>query len=176
MKRYLLLFAIVLFAVVKVANAQTGAESLKVFWPDEYKWKIASNQQNQTARMIELLPGNETLNNWTMIGTMTVMKGIKNSDVTNIMKTIFDKTKGRATKARLVVVERGTSAKNPWIIFKIESPAFVNSKIPESQFYYVIQGNQSLYTNFVAIKQDMLGPLFVEKWAKVFKRSKLIYN
>jgi len=176
MKRYLILLAIALFSIVKATNAQTSAESLKVFWPDEYKWKIASNQQNQTARMIELIPGNETLNNWTMIGTMTVMKGINNSDVTNVMKTIFDKTRGRAPKARLVVVERGVSAKNPWIIFKIESPAFVNSKTPESQFYYVIQGNQSLYTNFVAVKQDMLGPLFVEKWAKVFKRSKLIYN
>jgi hypothetical protein len=176
MRRFLFLFTIALIAVVTIAKAQTGAESLKVFWPDEYKWKIASNQQNKTARMIELIPGNETLNSWTMIGTMTVMKGVKNMDMSGAMKMIFDKTKSRAPKARLVAIERGGTAKNPWIMFKIESPNFTNSNTPESQMYYVIQGNQSLYTNFIAVKQASLGPLFIEKWARVFKRSKLIYN
>lgn len=176
MKRYLFILAAAIFAIINTAKAQTGAESLKVFWPDEYKWKIGSNQQNATARMIELIPGNETLNNWSMIGTMMSMKGVINSDMTNVMKAIFDKTRGRSPKARLIMVERGGTAKNPWIMFKIESPYFTNSKIPESQYYYVIQGNQSLYTNFVAVKQASLGPLFVEKWAKVFKKSKLLYN
>jgi hypothetical protein len=176
MKKCFFIFAIAVIAMVKTAIAQTGTESLKVFWPDEYKWKIASNQKNQTARMIELIPGNETLNNWSMIGTMMSMKGVSNSDMTNVMKALFDKTKARSPKARLVMVEKGGTAKNPWIMFKIESPYFTNSKVPESQYYYVIQGNQNLFTNFVAVKQASLGPLFVEKWAKIFKKSQLIYN
>jgi len=126
--------------------------------------------------MLELIPGNETLTNWTMIGTMTVMKGVKNMDMSGAMKMIFDKTKSRAPKAKLVTIERGGTATNPWIMFKIESPSFTNSNIPESQMYYVIQGNQSLYTNFIAVKKDMLGPLFVETWAKIFKKSKLNYQ
>jgi hypothetical protein len=175
MKRYLFLFAAALLALT-TASAQTGSESLKVYWPVEYKWKIGSDQQTPTARMLELIPANETLSNWTMIATMTVLKGVKNMDMSGAMKMIFDKTKGRAPKARLVAIERGGTAKNPWIIFKIESPSFTNSKTPESQMYYVIQGNQSLYTNFIAVKQDMLGPLFIERWAKIFKRSKLNYK
>jgi len=176
MKRYIFFFAIALLSLANTANAQTGAESLKIYWPDEYKWKIASNQKTQTARMIELIPGNETLNNWSTIGTMMSMKGVSNSDLANVMKAIFDKTQGRSPKARLIFVERGGTAKNPWIMFKIESPYFTNSKVPESQYYYVIQGNQNLFTNFVAVKQASLGPLFVEKWAKVFKKSRLMYN
>ena len=176
MRKYLFILTVAVLAIFKIAHAQTGTESLKIFWPDEYKWKIASNQKTQTARMIELIPGNETLNNWSMIGIMMSMKGVSNSDLTNVMKALFDKTKGRSPKARLIMVERGGTVKNPWILFKIESPYFTNSKVPESQYYYVIQGNQSLYTNFVAVKQASLGPLFVEKWARVFKKSQLLYN
>lgn len=176
MKRYLFLLAVTLLTLTNAVNAQTGAESLKVYWPVEYRWKVGSDQQNTTTRMLELIPANETLNNWTMIATMTVLKGVKNMDMNSAMKMIFDKTKSRAPKARLVTIERGGTAKNPWIIFKIESPSFVNSNTPESQMYYVIQGNQSLYTNFIAVKQDALGPLFVERWAKIFKRSKLNYR
>jgi hypothetical protein len=175
MKRCLFLFAVAIFALSS-ANAQTGSESLKVYWPPEYRWKVGSDQQNTTARMLELIPANETLNNWTMIATMTVLKGVKNMDMSGAMKMIFDKTKNRAPKARLVTIERGGTTKNPWIMFKIESPNFTNSPTPESQMYYVIQGNQSLYTNFIAVKQDALGPLFVERWAKIFKRSKLNYH
>jgi hypothetical protein len=153
-----------------------GKESLKISWPGEYKWKVGADQQAKNSRMIELIPEKETLKNWTIIGTMLSMRGIKNVPMNTAVKTMFDKMKGNSPKARLVIIERDDKAKNPWIIFKIESPYFTNSKTPESQMYYIIQGNTSLYTNFVAVKQASLGPLFIEKWAKIFKGSSLIYN
>ena len=175
MKKQLLVLSFIFSAFNQFTYAQ-GKESLKISWPGEYKWKIGSNQQVKNSRMIELIPGKETLNNWSIIGTMLSMQGNKNVPMNTAVKMTFDKMKVNSPKARLVIIERGDAAKNPWIIFKIESPYFTNSKIPESQMYYIIQGNASLYSNFVAVKQASLGPLFIEKWAKIFKNSSLIYN
>jgi hypothetical protein len=175
MKKQLLILTFILSASTELAHAQ-AKENLKISWPGEYKWKVGADQQVKNSRMIELIPGNETLNNWTIIGTMVSMQGVKNVPMNTAVKMTFDKMKANSPKARLVVIERGDAAKNPWILFKIESPYFNNSKTPESQMYYVIQGKTSLYSNFVAVKQDHLGPLFVEKWAKIFKNSSLIYN
>lgn len=176
MKKYLLLLCFILAALIKTLYAQTGQENLKIAWPGEYNWKVGANQQVKNARMIELVPANETINKWTIIATMLSMQGIKNISMNTAVKMTFDKMRANSPKARLVVIERNDKVKNPWIIFKIESPYFTNSKTPESQLYYIIQGNTSLYINFVAVKQDMLGPLFIEKWTKVFKASLLVYN
>lgn len=175
MKKQLLLLTLILSAFTSIIYAQ-DKESLKISWPGEYKWKVGADQQVKNSRMIELIPGNETLNNWTIMGTMLSMQGTKNVPMNTAVKTMFDKIKGNSPKARLVIIERGDKSKNPWIIFKIESPYFNNSNTPESDMYYIIQGKTSLYTNFVAIKQASLGPLFIEKWAKIFKSSLLIYN
>jgi hypothetical protein len=175
MKKQLLIFTFIIFAFTGITYSQ-GKESLKISWPGEYKWKVGADQQVKNSRMIELIPGNETLNNWTIIGTMISMQGVKNVPLNTAVKMTFDKMKVNSPKARLVIIERGDKAKYPWIIFKIESPYFTNSKNPESQMYYIIQGRTSLYTNFVAVKQASLGPLFIEKWAKIFKSSSLVYN
>lgn len=174
MKKYIVL-AIVLFAAVNSISAQTNNETLRLFLPTEYKWKIASDQESGNARMMELIPGNETLNNWSIIVTTVSMKGVKNMPLTTIMNTIYNKTKVNAPQSKLVMIERKDIGPNPWIIFRI-SPGFGKSRNPESQLYFVIQGNQNLYNNFVAVKKDMLGPLFIDQWTRVFKSSKLIYK
>jgi hypothetical protein len=168
--------SIVMLLLTTVSFAQGKFENLKIFWPAEYKFKPASNQNTAQAQMLELIPGNETLNNWSIMGTMICMKGVRTVPVLTFAQTIFNKLKASAPKATMRVIEDGSKAKNSYVIFKIEAPAYVNSPKPESQLYYVIQGNQSLFNNFVAVKQPYLGPLLVEKWVKIFKASKLVYN
>ncbi len=174
MKTYILLIVALLTAVT-AAFAQNNNETLRLFLPTEYKWKMASDQESGNARMMELIPGNETLNNWSIIVTTVSMKGVKNTPLTSIMNTIYNKTKVNAPQSKLVMIERKDVGPNPWIIFRI-SPGFGKSRNPESQLYYLIQGNQNLYNNFVAVKKDMLGPLFIDQWTRVFKSSKLIYK
>ncbi len=171
-----MLFSILLFITFHVSFAQGRFENLKINWPAEYKWKVGSNQNTAQAQMLELIPGNENINNWSIIGTMVCMKGVRTVPVASFMRTTYTKLKTSAPKATLRVIEDGSKARTPYIIFKIESPAFLNSKTPESQLYYVIQGSQSLFNNFVAVKQAYLGPLFVEKWVKVFKGSQFVYK
>jgi hypothetical protein len=170
-----ILLAIALFATVNSLLAQTNNETLRLFLPTAYQWKVASDQERGNARMMELTPGNETLNNWSIIVTTVSMKGVKNLPLTTIMNTIYTKTKVNAPQSKMVLIERKDVGANPWIIFRI-SPGFSSSRNPESQLYFVIQGNQNLYNNFVAVKKDMLSPLFIDKWTRVFKSSKLIYK
>jgi hypothetical protein len=70
-------------------------------------------------------------------------------------------------------MEESYNGKNPWVLFKIESPQFNNDKTPESQLYYLIQGETSVYPNFVAIKSKNISDDFFKKWASIFKNSKL---
>ena len=56
--------------LVEVENKSN--EYLKLDWPDNEGWKIASNQEDKERKMIELLRNNETFENWTEIGELVV--------------------------------------------------------------------------------------------------------
>jgi len=172
MKRIILLPIITLFTALAFAQSR---ESLKIVWPEEYKWKIGSNQENDQQHMVEMIPGNETISKWTIIATTVLIKGVKNVPMDVAMNLMFDQAKQNAINPTLTQIERNDTAKNAWIIFKIETPEFKDDKTPESQLYYIIQGNASLYSNFVAIKEKSLPKDFVDKWTKIFKSSQLIY-
>ena len=175
MMNKIILFA-AFFALATTTFGQGAIENLKIIWPEEYKWKVGSDQENQTQHMIELIPGNETINKWTIIGTMMSFKRLKNIPMDVAMNTMFDQAKENAIKPTLTLIERDDTAKNAWIIFKIEAQRFKNDKYPESQLYYIVQGQSSLYSNFVAIKEKTLPKDFVEKWTKVFKSSEFVYQ
>lgn len=151
-------------------------ERLGIAWPSEYNWKVGSNQEDNTFQMVELVPRNETVENWTIIGTMISLKGVKGVPMESVMNTTFAQTQKTSINAKLSLIEKDDNATNPWAIFKIESPGYTNDKTPESQLYYVIQGNTSLYTNFVALKEKTLSTEFLDKWIKIFKMTKLVYQ
>ena len=153
-------------------QAQQKQEVLKIFWPTEYKWKIGSNQQNATQQMVEVVPGNETLNNWTILGSMLVLKEARRP-LAQIPKVLLAQMRKRAKDAKLMVIEQSQTDGYNWIMFRIQASSFIDSPKPESQLYYVIQGKSALFINFVAVKQASLSPLFLEKWAVIFKKSKI---
>ena len=160
--------------LMSVYSFGQARENLKIVWPEEYKWKVGSNQENGNIHMVELIPGNETLEKWTILGTMMSLKGAKRISMDKVMKLMYEQAKQNATTAALTLIERDDSSKNPWIIFKIECAALNTDRHPESQLYYIIQGQSSLYSNFVAVKQKKLSDAFVNKWKEVFKASELV--
>jgi hypothetical protein len=155
-------------------SAGQGQENLKIIWPEEYKWKVGSNQENESMHMLELIPGDEKIEKWTIMGTMMSIKGARNIPMDNAMNLMYDQAKQNAPDASLTLIEKNDTAKNPWIIFKIEAPRFKNDKRPESQLYYIVQGESSLYSNFVALKEKKLSDEFVNKWKAIFKSSELV--
>lgn len=149
-------------------------EALMLDWPDSEKWKVGSNQENDQVDMIELIHSDETLENWTEMGTMMSIKGVKNVPMDKAMNMMYAEAKKKSSKAKLTFIEKDESVEHPWIIFIIESPSFKNDKIPESQLWYIIQGKTALYTNFRAVKKATISPNLKEKWIKFFKTGKVL--
>jgi hypothetical protein len=171
--------SIILLLFLTTYNYSIGQgqrENLKIVWPEEYKWKIGSNQEDESIHIMELIPGNETIEKWTIMGTMMSIKGAKNVPMDKAMNMMFDQAKLNAPDATLTLIEQNHTAKNPWALFKIEAPRFKNDKEPESQLYYIVQGESSLYSNFVALKEKKLSEDFVTKWKAIFKSSELVYQ
>lgn len=170
MKKLIVILSLMLTIVQ--AKGQPKQEVLKIFWPKEYNWKVGSNQQSATQQMVELIPGNETLQNWSIIGSMLVLKNAR-KPLASIPPVFLAEMQKRAKNARLLVIEQNQTAGYNWIMFKIQASGFKGGLKPESQLYYVIQGRSALFINFVAVKEAMLSPLFLEKWAVIFKQSKV---
>jgi hypothetical protein len=155
---------------------QGKQEMLKINWPEEYKWKIGSNQENEKMQFIELVPGKEDINNWTILGNMMSLKNVQVKSTDQIVEMYRQSSLKDSPKAKLIVIESDEKEKNIWILFKIETPSFPNDPNPESQLFYAIQGNGTLYINFVAIKKNKISSDFIKKWSKVFKSSELVYQ
>ena len=172
MKKVVVFFT--LFAPAMICFGQPAHETLKIMWPEEYKWKVGSNQDNSKTQLVEMVPGKETIDKWTIMGTMVTIRGLKNVSMDAAMNATFSQAQQNAIDPVLTLVERNDTAKNAWIIFKIEAAKFKNDNTPESQLFYVIQGESALYSNFVAIKQKTLSKEFVDKWAKIFESSQLV--
>ena len=155
-------------------NKQQGGESLSLHWPESENWKLENSQENEEMTMMELIPSNETLDNWTEIGTMMAIKDVRNIPMDVAMNMMFDQAKKNSPKAKLTFIEKDESVEYPWIIFTIESPNFKNDKKSESQLWYITQGKTSLYTNFRAIKQPEIPTDLKNKWIHFFKTAKVV--
>ncbi|RDC63921.1 tetratricopeptide repeat protein [Adhaeribacter pallidiroseus] len=157
-------------------NEQLTGESLVLNWPEKENWKIGNSQENEEMAVIELIHTNEKLDNWTEFGYMSSIKGVTNVPMDKAMNLMFQQTKQNSSKAKLTFIEKNEAVKNPWILFMIEAPNFKNDKKPESQLWYVVQGETSLYTNFRAVKQSSIPDDLKEKWINFFKEGKLVYK
>jgi hypothetical protein len=167
-------FALLAFLFTSLSSFGQTSESLKIFWPEEYSWQVGSIQENESLHIMELIPSNEKIESWSIIGTMMAIKGAKDVPMEMAMNLMFDSAKENAPKAKLTLIEMNEEVRNPWVIFKIEAPSFHNDPKPESQLYYIVQGESTLYSNFVAVKEKSLDRKFVRKWQDVFKASELV--
>lgn len=169
MKRFI---AFALFLIT--TNLSFAQESLKIVWLEQYEWKLLSNQEDGNIHMMEVIPGKETAENWTMLGQMMSIKGALNVPMEDAKNTMFEQIKASFPKAKLTVLEKDEQAEFPWILFKIEKPDTKLNQKAESQLWYIRQGKTALYINFIAKKEKELKADFVETWVKVFKDSEIV--
>lgn len=149
-------------------------ESLMLYWPDEENWKVGSSQENESMAIIELIHADETLENWTEMGNMMSIKGVKNVPMDDAMNLMFEQSKENSPKAKLTFIEKDESVEYPWIIFTIECPSFKGDNTPESQLWYIVQGKTALYTNFRAVRKAEVPAELKEKWTQFFKTGKIV--
>jgi hypothetical protein len=161
-----------LFAIVVSLSSFGQSESLKIPWPAG--WKQAFESKTQVQDIAEFTPGNETLEKWTILGTMMNLRGMNNIPIDMTMNMMFSDVKKNASNPTMTLVEKKTDGKNPWIIFKIEGSGTKKTNEPLSTLYYIISGQSGFFNNSVAIKESSLSKDFVDKWAGIFKASEII--
>jgi hypothetical protein len=135
MKRSLVLTVVLTFIAI-ASYGQGDIENLMIHWPEEYEWKVGSNQEGASVHFIELVPGKEDISDWSIIGTMMSIKGAKNIPMDVAMDLMYQEALKNAPKAKLTLIEKYEEGKNHWVIFKIEAKEFKNDEVPESQLYY----------------------------------------
>jgi hypothetical protein len=166
MKNLFLFFVLLYFS----GYAQKKIENIKIDWPAEYKWQIINQSKNKSRQSVTLIPGYETVKNASIIGTMVAIKGVNYSDLDGLIthyKTSID------TGSKLTLLERNDTNQPHWIIFKVETPVTPKYPEPESDLYYVVQGEYALYENYVAIKKENISQDFIKRWSEIFKKAAL---
>lgn len=149
-------------------------ESLTIDWPKEYHFKEITNQSEGQVHITELVPEKEDGDNWTLLAETMVIGGAVVPSAAVITQLFEQSSKSESPDAKLTVIASDDTAKNIWVLFKVETPKFPDDPKPESQLYYAIQGAEGLYVNFVAIRKKELPKDFITKWSAVFKASKLV--
>jgi hypothetical protein len=174
MKHFLLLSALIFLSFSSFG--QSKQENLKIVWPEEYKWKVGNNQDDKSVHFTEIVPVDQSIEKWSILGTMLSLKNTKIPSTDQVIDMYTRSSLNESPVAKLTVIEKNEEAKNKWVLFKVEITDFPNDPHPESQLYYAIQGENTLYVNFIAVKEKTLSADFVDKWAKVFKSSELVYQ
>jgi hypothetical protein len=175
-KLFLVLFAFVPISVYAQFNDAAKGENLRLDWPESEHWKVGDNQENGQQHVVDMIHEGETIDKWTELGNMSAVKGVKNIPMDTAMNMMFSYAQKEAPAAKLTFIKKGEMQECPWIIFTIESPRFTSDPNPESQLWFILQGKQGLYTNFVAVKKAKLPEDFKTKWTAFFLKGKLVYN
>ena len=149
-------------------------EVLKIEWAEEYKMKKALDIEDEKTRFMMFVPENETIDNWTILGSLVSYKKTKAPNIDIIIKSYEETFLKEEPSAKLTILEKNDRAENIWALFKIEAPSISKKSNLEAQLVYVIQGEDDIHNVFVMIKEKTLSQKFVKKWSKIFKESKLI--
>jgi hypothetical protein len=153
-----------------ISFGQKKIEHLGVNWPGEYNWKIIRQEKNENRQSVMIIPGGETTPTPSIVGSMTSYRGTKMASVAEIINNYRSRID---VGSILSEVEADSTAKHIWVIFKIETPSTEKYPQPESDLYYIVQGEYALYENYVAIKEASLSAEFVKKWTDIFKTSEV---
>jgi hypothetical protein len=161
---------LLLFGVSSPSIAQRKQEGLGTNWPPEYKWQVVQQIDNEKLRQITIIPGGESPKTATIMGVIAGYKNVHFSAVDSIIANFQSRVD---TGSSLTVLDRSNDTAMLWTLFKVETPKTEKYPEPESDLYYVVQGDYALYVTYVAIKEPLLTAQFVARWSAIFQNSKL---
>jgi len=175
MKKFLSVTLLLLCTALSFAQARK--QTLVTPLPEEYTFKVGSEEDLGNMHVLQSIPKDELPDNWTLLVNNTIIKHISDLTPTGIIEMYKKSTREEAPNAKLTVIESKPKVKNKstYVLFKVEIPRFHYDPQPQSRLYYIVQGDSELFVNYVAVKSPTLDKAFENKWVKVFKASKLEY-
>ena len=150
-------------------------ERFALDWPDDENWRVADNQSKEAVNTMDLLRDDETFANWTELGNMQSLIGVRNVDLEGGMNILLEESKKTCENPILTFLEKDLKAEYPWIMFTIDCAEYKYDDNPESQLWFLIQGKTSFYMCFRAIKKAKIDDENIAKWSKFFKAGRIDY-
>lgn len=161
---------IAILSLIIISLSSYSQEKINFDFPKEYNWKVLSNNEDDYMEVTEYIPEKDNAENWELLIQITRFNG-NNIPLDTITNLLFHETKKTAPKAKLTHLEKEESK---WILFKIESPEFIENPTAESQLWYIIHGDDSMFICFIAIKEKKLKKKFIKEWSQIFKSGNII--
>ena len=81
-------------------------EVLKIEWPEEYKMKKALDIEDEKTRFVVFVSENETMDNWTILGSLVSYKKTKAPNVDIIIKSYEETFLKEEPSAKLTILEK----------------------------------------------------------------------
>jgi len=152
----------------------TMMETVRLDWFKGDVWKLTDANNNDEMIVREYLRHDESYENWTELGTMQTILGMNHLGIKNYMDVIYDQAKKNCDQINSEVIENQPDAEYPWAIFSIECFEPADGSDSQYQIWHIIQGEESLYTNFWITKNPKPDPAEINRWVNFFKTATVI--
>ena len=103
MKKAVFVFVLLCFQML---FGQEKKEVLKINWPEEYKMKKALDIEDEKIRFVVFVSENETMDNWTILGSLVSYKKTKAPNVDIIIKSYEETFLKEEPSAKLTILEK----------------------------------------------------------------------
>ncbi|WP_162932516.1 hypothetical protein [Solimonas sp. K1W22B-7] len=164
-------------APVVLADSESPArpvEGMLLDWPDEEGWKAANKQENSRVQMIEIVRGEETVDNWTELGTMISNKGTVLPSIAMGYETYKTQLEKTCPGAVFEIRDVEADAEYPRMIFTFSCERTPKDGHAESAVWLLMQGKQSLYVAQRAIRSARIPEDLCLRWIEWLKTARVV--
>jgi len=141
-------------------------ESLKIDFPTDRTWKIQSETDDSTMYFMQVLPIDESAEQWTNCINLVTVKQKMPQRIEQILSYYKTQVEEKYNKARFTQLSKGGN----WGLFKVET----THPTPEASLYYVLQTDSSVHTISISFTQPTLSDDLSKKWTNIFRNGRLV--
>ncbi|MGO4293165.1 hypothetical protein [Chitinophaga sp. RAB17] len=141
-------------------------ESLRIDYPTDITWKIQNETDDSITHVMQLLPINESAEQWTSCINLVTIKQKAQQRIEQTLSSCKAQVNEKYTNAHFTLLSKGEN----WGLFKIET----SHPTPEATLYYVLQTGLSVHTISIAFTQPILSDDLLKRWTRIFRNGKLV--
>lgn len=145
------------------------ALELKSRWPTPSEWNVVNRTENEEMKRIELVKEGDDYPEWKTLGSVTALKYVRDIPMDTARFFLSKQAKGKCEDIQVRTLEKKNSGEDPYIFFILNCSAHINTRKPETQLWYVEQGERHLYAYFIAVQEERMNLLEQEKWMEFLR-------
>ncbi|WP_212004512.1 hypothetical protein [Chitinophaga sp. HK235] len=137
-------------------------EVLQIDFPKNRVWQINMETDDSTMHLRQVLPVDETPDQWTMAISSIAIKNPKQESMENFLTQYQTQIAKESKGAKFTLLEKTAQH----LLFKIENTG------AESSLSYLVRGTSRLHQVILSIKQETLPAETTKQWTEIFKKAK----